>query len=59
MSVDKEKIFFLGAFQAEQVQLPRWGREGSLIRTEMHLGGLHDLFKPRDFNTLEGARKWG
>lgn len=56
-STEREKTFFLGAFQAEQVQLPRWG--DSLIRTEMHLDGLHDLFKPRDFNTLEEARKWG
>jgi len=30
-----------------------------LIRTGMHLDGLHGLFKPRDFNTLEEARKWG
>lgn len=31
----------------------------SLIRMEMHFDDLHDLFKSRDFNTLEEAGKWG
>lgn len=59
-STEKEKkTLFLRTFQAEQVQLLGWGESGSLIRTEMHLDGLHDFFKPRDFNTFEEARKWG
>lgn len=45
-STEKEKkTLFLRTFQAEQVQLLGWGESGSLIRTEMHLDGLHDFFQ--------------